>query len=149
MSMIWNLVTGLFSSKMNIAITVGVALFVLGLGLAGKCLWSDYQTAKADNIRYELEAEKNQTEIKRLAVLNNTKDKKLQLQEEQHTVALADQRDHYKKKIKKIEKLSSQIAIIKNIERPANEKDCPVHPSTVAAFDIVRENRNGAENGNE
>ena len=140
LSVAWSAVTAFFSGTTTklVLIAVGVSIVAL-VGYGCSMFWADYNSAKADVILYKEKLAGAELSLKMTVADSAEKVMQLADQERRHRQDLVDQQKRYKQKIEILQTVNNDITTIKNIVRPIDEKNCPVHPAIIASFDILRE----------
>jgi len=132
-------VAGLFTSSWCwlkwTLIAAGAAALIGILAL----LWHDYQSAKSDASRYKTLYEETLTDLHQAANIARRNAEAWDAERQRFQADLKLSAEVSATRLDRLNKLTGQIARLQRIERPDHEKDCPVHPAIVAAFDMLRE----------
>lgn len=140
-------ITGFLAPKKYIIGGIAALVLIVGCGGAIWLHWSDYQTAKTNEVLYKERYEKAISDKLTLVTENAGLLQIYKKQQERHKTELKEVAIIAEEKAGIIESLNQQINAIQNMERPENEKKCRVHPAILYAFDQLRNTKRDSNSG--
>ncbi|MCJ2164657.1 MULTISPECIES: hypothetical protein [unclassified Pseudodesulfovibrio] len=142
-----SIVTGIFSSSWGWLKWALLAALAAALITALALHWNDYQHAKHNAVYYQDKWDQAQADLLQAASIARQNAEAWAMERSRLEADLELSARVSAARSDSLNKLAGQIAQLKKITRPDHEKDCPIHPAIVAAFDLLRGEDAGTADG--
>lgn len=139
----WSWASGLTGSRLVKLVLAGLLAGLLAL------LWLDYQDAKDAASRSAEQVKTLNGQVRTMAKASGEEARKSAAREAALQADLELSAQVSKERREALLNLTDHLASIQAITRPDHEKNCPLHPAVVAAFDILRGEASGVRIGHD